>query len=335
MARNIHWGYGFRSAASRRDAEHAPSPPARRLRHQLRRAGVTTSLEEETVRASLHAVTAQLYRDIPTGVGSSTPSRASPAPSCTTLLTQGARWAVKRGFAARPTTRSAARRAAGSRAPTRAPSASGARLRGSDQLGTLGSGNHFLEVDRVAEIYDPAPRRRSARAREGGAPDPLRISRGLGYQVCDEFLAELTPRLASFGPTTRRCRTGSSPARRRRARRGGATSARCRRRPTSRGRTGQVMTGLAVRALLHALRISERDLGARVLYDVCHNVAKHEEHEVDGVRRRVIVHRKGCDRAFAPAIRGSPRRTAPSDSPSSSRETWGATPTCSPGRTRR
>jgi tRNA-splicing ligase RtcB len=62
----------------------------------------------------------------------------------------------------------------------------------------------------------------------------------------------------------------------------------------------QVMTGLAVRALLHALQVSERELGAHLLYDVCHNVAKHEEHEVDGVRRRVLVHRKGATRAFGP-----------------------------------
>jgi tRNA-splicing ligase RtcB len=66
----------------------------------------------------------------------------------------------------------------------------------------------------------------------------------------------------------------------------------------------QVMTGLAVRALLHALGVSERELGARLLYDVCHNVAKHEEHEVEGVRRRVLVHRKGATRAFGP---GDPR----------------------------
>jgi len=66
----------------------------------------------------------------------------------------------------------------------------------------------------------------------------------------------------------------------------------------------QVMTGLAVRALCHALRISERDLGARLVYDVCHNVAKLEDHVVDGRPRRLLVHRKGATRAFGP---GDPR----------------------------
>ena len=97
----------------------------------------------------------------------------------------------------------------------------------------------------------------------------------------------------------------------------------------------QVMTGLAVRALLHALGISERDLGARVLYDVCHNVAKLEEHEVDGARRRVLVHRKGATRAFGPGTPASRRPTAPSASRCSSPATWAATRTCSqapPGR---
>jgi tRNA-splicing ligase RtcB len=70
----------------------------------------------------------------------------------------------------------------------------------------------------------------------------------------------------------------------------------------------QVMTGLAVRAIVRALDLSERELGARVLYDVCHNIAKVEEHEVDGAARTVLVHRKGATRCFAP---GDARVPAP------------------------
>jgi tRNA-splicing ligase RtcB len=183
-----------------------------------------------------------------------------------------------------------------------------ARLRGSDQLGTLGSGNHFLEVDRVAEVYDAA-----AAEAFGLVPGKVALqihsgSRGLGYQVCDDFLAELTPRLAAFGPDYAALpdrQLACAPAASEEGRRYlGAMQAAANFAWANR----QVMTGLAVRALLHALRISERDLGARLLYDVCHNVAKHEEHEVDGVVRRVLVHRKGATRAFGP---GDPRVPAP------------------------
>jgi tRNA-splicing ligase RtcB len=269
---------------------------------------VTTALEEEAVRSRLHAVTAQLYRDVPTGVGA---SHAIPRLSDAELdevLAHGARWAVKRGFAAAPD--DAERCEEGGRLAGADPGAVSerARLRGADQLGTLGSGNHFLEVDRVAEIYDA-----DAAEAFGLAPGRVALqihsgSRGLGYQVCDEFLAELTPRLASFGPDYAAlpdrqlaCAPATSAEGRRYL---GAMQAAANFAWANR----QVMTGLAVRALLHALRASERELGARVLYDVCHNVAKHEEHEVEGVRRRVIVHRKGATRAFGP---GDPRVPAP------------------------
>jgi len=183
-----------------------------------------------------------------------------------------------------------------------------ARQRGCDQLGTLGSGNHFVEVDRVAEIYDEA-------AAEAFGLWPGRVaiqvhsgSRGLGYQVCDEFLAELAPRLASFGPDYAQLpdrQLACAPVRSDVGRRYlGAMQAAANYAWANR----QVMTGLAVRALLHALGISERELGARLLYDVCHNVAKHEEHQVDGVARRVLVHRKGATRAFGP---GDPRVPSP------------------------
>jgi tRNA-splicing ligase RtcB (3'-phosphate/5'-hydroxy nucleic acid ligase) len=133
-------------------------------------------------------------------------------------------------------------------------------------------------------------------------------SRGLGYQVCDDFLAELTPRLAAYGEDYARlpdpqlaCAPIASDAGERYL---GAMQASANFAWANR----QVMTGLAVRALLHALRISEGDLGARLLYDVCHNVAKLEDHEVDGRVRRVLVHRKGATRAFGP---GDPRVPAP------------------------
>ena len=307
---DIHWGYGFPiGGVAAVDAERGAVSPGG-VGYDIN-CGVrllTTGLEADALRPALHAAVAQLYRDIPTGVGA---SRAIPALSDRELdevLAGGARWAARRGFAAAPD--DADRCEEGGRLAGADPSAvsARARTRGADQLGTLGSGNHFLELDRVAEIFDPA-----AAEAFGLLPGRVAIqihsgSRGLGYQVCDEFLAELARRRGELGPEYAdlpdpqlACAPIGSEVGRRYL---GAMQAAANFAWANR----QVMTGLAVRALLHALRIPERELGARVLYDVCHNVAKLEEHEVDGAPRRVLVHRKGATRCFGP---GDARVPAP------------------------
>jgi tRNA-splicing ligase RtcB len=304
---DIHWGYGFPiggvAAVDAEDGAVSPGGVGYDINCGVRL--VTTGLEEETIRAKQHAVTAQLYRDIPTGVGASKAIPRLSEDDLDEVLSQGARWAVRHGYAA--ASDDAERCEEGGRLAGADPSAVShrARTRGSDQLGTLGSGNHFLEVDRIAEVYDEAvagvfglvPGRVAVQIHSG--------SRGLGYQVCDEFLAELGPRLASFGegyarlpdPQLACAPVGSEPGRRYL----GAMQAAANFAWANR----QVMTGLAVRALRHALGASDREISPRVLYDVCHNVAKFEEHAMDGgERRRVLVHRKGATRAFGP---GDPR----------------------------
>jgi tRNA-splicing ligase RtcB len=307
---DIHWGYGFPiGGVAAVDAEEgAVSPGGVGYDVNCGVRVLTTALDEDAIRPRLHDVAAQLYRDVPTGVGA---SHAIPRLSDGDLhdvLAQGARWAVRRGFAA--ASDDAERCEEGGRLAGADPAAVSdrARERGADQLGTLGSGNHFLEVDRVAEVYDEA-----AAEAFGLVPGTVAIqihsgSRGLGYQVCDESLAALGPRLASFGPDYAAlpdrqlaCAPIRSDAGRRYL---GAMQAAANFAFANR----QVMTGLAVRALLHALRIPERELAARVLYDVCHNVAKMEDHEVDGAVRRVLVHRKGATRCFGP---GDPRVPLP------------------------
>jgi tRNA-splicing ligase RtcB (3'-phosphate/5'-hydroxy nucleic acid ligase) len=307
---DMHWGYGFPiGGVAAVDAEHgAISPGGVGYDINCGVRVVTTGLHADELRPKLHGVVAQLYRDIPTGVGSSAAIPRLTGDELDGVLAEGARWAVQRGFAA--ASDDAERCEEGGRLDGADPAtvSARARQRGSDQLGTLGSGNHFLEVDRVAEIYDPV-----AAERFGLLPDHVAImihsgSRGLGYQVCDDFLAEIGPRLASFGEDYAAlpdrqlaCAPATSELGRRYL---AAMSAAANFAWANR----QVMTGLAVRALLHALRVSERELGARLLYDVCHNVAKREDHVVDGRRREVIVHRKGATRCFGP---GDDRVPAP------------------------
>jgi tRNA-splicing ligase RtcB len=303
---DIHWGYGFPiGGVAAMDAEHgAVSPGGVGYDINCGVRVVTTRLEAESLRPRLHQVVAQLFRDIPTGVGSSDAIPRLSDAELDEVLSRGAAWAFGRGYRAASDDLEHCEEGGCLRGADPAAVSHRARQRGADQAGTLGSGNHFLEVDRVAEVYDQA-------AAEAFGLFPGRValqihsgSRGLGYQVCDEALAELTPTMARYGPDYARlpdpqlaCAPIESEAGRRYL---GAMQAAANFAWANR----QVMTGLAVRAVCRAMGASEGDLGARLLYDVCHNIAKFEEHLVGGRPRRVLVHRKGATRAFGP---GDPR----------------------------
>ncbi len=307
---DIHWGYGFPiggvAAVDLDDGAVSPGGVGYDINCGVR--VLTTALPAAELRPRLREAAAQIYRDVPAGVGASHAIPRLDDDALDEVLSQGARWAVRRGFAAASDDAERCEEGGCLRGADPAAVSARARARGADQLGTLGSGNHFLELDEVAEVHD-------AGAAEAFGLSPGQVvvqihsgSRGLGYQVCDETLAALTPRFASFGADYAAvpdrqlaCAPVQSPEGREylAAMQAAANFAWANR---------QVMTGLAARALQRALGLSDRDLGARVLYDVCHNVAKVEEHEVDGARREVLVHRKGATRAFGP---GDPRVPAP------------------------
>ena len=299
---DIHWGYGFPiGGVAAVDLEHgAVSPGGVGYDINCGVRVLTTGLEAAAVRARLHAVTAQLFRDVPTGIGA---SRAIPSltdEELNQVLSQGARWAVKRGFAAASDDAERCEEGGCLRGADPSEVSDRARERGSDQLGTLGSGNHFLEVDEVAEVYDE-----HAAEVFGLVPGAAVVqihsgSRGLGYQVADEAIHRIGSRLASFGPDyaalpDRQLACAPVSSDEGRAYLGAMQSA-----ANFAWANRQVMTGLAVRALQRSLAVSDRELSPRVLYDVCHNVAKVEEHVVDGRARDVLVHRKGATRCFGP-----------------------------------
>jgi tRNA-splicing ligase RtcB len=307
---DVHWGYGFPiGGVAAVDAEHgAVSPGGVGYDINCGVRVITTGLDADEVRPRAHALALQIQRDVPAGVGASSAIPRLSDEELDEVLRDGARWAVRRGFTAAAD--DADRCEEGGRLPGADPSAvsARARARGADQVGTLGSGNHFLEVDRVAEIYDPV-----AAAAFGLLPGALAVqihsgSRGLGHQVCDESLDALARAPARFGPDYARlpdpqlacAPVGSDEGRRYLAAMSAAANFAWANR--------QVMTGLVVRALARVLGLGQAALGARLLYDVCHNVAKLEDHEVDGRPRRTLVHRKGATRAFGP---GDPRVPEP------------------------
>ncbi len=308
---DVHPGYGFPiggvAAVDPEDGAVSPGGVGYDINCGVRL--LSTRVPADEVRPRLHGALAQLFRDVPTGVGASAAIPRLSDRDLDGVLSQGARWAFGRGFAASAADVECCEESGALAGADPAAVSERARERGSDQLGTLGSGNHFLELDVVAEVHDEA-----AALAFGLHPGDLAVqihsgSRGLGYQVCDEAVAALAPRMSRHGPdygaipdAQLACAPVRSPE-------GRAYLAAMAAAANFAFANRQVMTGLAVRALRHALGASDRDLGARLLYDVCHNVAKFEDHAVDGgPPRRVLVHRKGATRAFGP---GDPRVPAP------------------------
>jgi tRNA-splicing ligase RtcB len=169
--------------------------------------------------------------------------------------------------------------------------------RGLSQVGTLGSGNHFLEVQRVARVYD---------AELAGAfglfEDQIVImihsgSRGLGYQICDDYIKRIKPRLRSYGYDLPDVQLAAAPLD---SDEGRAYLGAMRCAANYAWSNRQVMLHSVRETFERVLGIGPRQLGMRLVYDVCHNIAKIEDHLVDGEKRRVCVHRKGATRAFPP-----------------------------------
>jgi tRNA-splicing ligase RtcB len=236
----------------------------------------------------------QIQRDVPAGVGSEGAIATLSERDLDEVLRDGAAWAVRHGYGQEEdlehTEASGCLPGADPRALSRR-----ARERGAPQLGTLGSGNHFAEVQVVDEVLDAR-----AAAAFGLAPGTVTVllhsgSRGLGYQVCDDALAAMHEgarrhRIALPDPQLVAVPIGSPEGKRYlAAMRAAANFAWANR---------QVMMVLIERAMLRVLGGNRKTLGFRLVYDVAHNIAKLEEHECGGERRQVLVHRKGATRAF-------------------------------------
>jgi tRNA-splicing ligase RtcB len=179
------------------------------------------------------------------------------------------------------------------------PSAVGqrAKQRGGPQLGTLGSGNHFIEIQRVAAIYDPDVARTFGLFEGQLAVTIHSGSRGLGHQVCSDYVKSLQGAVHKYNiqlPDRQLvCAPLDSPEGRRYfgAMAGAANYAWANR---------QCMAHLARQSFEEVLAGRVRDFDLYTLYDVAHNIAKIEEHTVDGRATKLCVHRKGATRAFGP-----------------------------------
>lgn len=252
-----------------------------------------SNLTEDDLRPKLKEIVNDLFSSIPSGVGSKGAVKLSHS-QLDEVLVKGVVWAVDNGYG-NPDDSAVCEE--NGQIPNADPNkvSDKARKRGAPQLGSLGSGNHFLEVQRVSEIHDE-----EAASRMGIKEGTITIlihcgSRGFGHQVCSDYLRVSEQALERYGinladrelacvPNT--SEEGESYRKAMFSALNFAWSNR------------QMITHWTRKSFQRVFGQSESDLDMKLVYDVAHNIAKIETHKVDGEQRRLVVHRKGATRAF-------------------------------------
>ncbi|EST35724.1 RtcB family protein [Streptomyces roseochromogenus] len=298
---DIHWGYGFPIggvAATDVDEGGVVSPGGVGFDISCGVRLLAADCDRAELRPALLAVMDGLDRAIPRGAGPGGVWRLDGPRQLERILQGGSRYAVEQGHGEeRDLIRCEDGGAVADADVTRVGPR--ARERGLGQVGSLGSANHFLEVQQVARVYDER-----AAAAFGLAEGQVCVmihcgSRGLGHQICTDHVREMGRAMARYGITVPDRQLACTPVDS----------------PEGRAYLGAMAAaanyGRANRQLLTdaARRVFERAAGVRLslVYDVSHNLAKIETHPVDGTRRRLCVHRKGATRAFPPGHPDLPR----------------------------
>jgi tRNA-splicing ligase RtcB len=261
---------------------------------------VRTGLVRKDVEPKLRDLVRQIYRDVPAGVGSEGAIPRLSKAEARDMLVRGAVWAVERGFGTADDLEAIEDRGVMEGAdPDAVPDR--AYQRGLSQLGTLGSGNHFLEIQYVDEVYLPELATRYGLEKDTVVFAIHSGSRGFGHQICESFLRVLEKAVETYGIRLSDKQLACAPWGSPEAKQYWAAMA-CAANFAWTNR--QVMKGLAERAIARVMGMTVEGLQTRLIYDVCHNIAKVEEHG----GRRVIVHRKGATRAFGPGHPAVPPR---------------------------
>jgi len=294
---DMHWGYGFPiGGVAAFDGETgiiSPGGVGYDINCGVRLA--TTSLVEKEVRPKLEDLVNALYQHIPSGVGSTGSIKLSISEE-KKVLTRGSRWAVQQGFGIDSDLDHTEDGGCMENADPDVVS-NRALERGKKQLGTLGSGNHFLEIGVVEEIYDS----KSAQVFglfEGQVTLLVHSgSRGFGYQVCDDFLAYMTKHVQKLGFELPDRQLACAMVQSKEGIRYYNAMA-CAANYAWANR--QILMHLSSKVFSRVFDIGPKDLELNLVYDVCHNIAKKEKHVIDGKKRLVCVHRKGATRAFPP-----------------------------------
>lgn len=294
---DVHTGYGFSiggvAAFDMKDGIVSPGGVGYDINCGVRL--LRSNLKREEVLPKLSDLVNALYTEVPSGVGSKGKIRLGQN-DMKKLIVKGARWAVEQGFGEAADLE---KTESGGCIEGADPAliSSKAYQRGQSQQGTLGSGNHFLEIQYVDEIYDE----RAANTL-GLFPGYVTLmihtgSRGFGHQVCADFLKVMGKASGKYQIALPDRELACAPINSREARdylaamRAAANYAWANR---------QCIMHWAREAFYRVFTVSPKQLGMTLIYDVAHNIAKIEEHTLNGKNVKLVVHRKGATRAFPP-----------------------------------
>lgn len=312
---DIHWGYGFPigGVAATDFDEGSISPGGVGFDINCGVRLLRTNLTVNDVTPKMKQLVEAMFHNVPSGLGSKGKIRVGDR-EIMEVMERGAQWAIEEGYGRDEDKEFLEEKGA---IPGADPSVVGdkPRKRGMPQVGSLGSGNHFLEVQRVDTILDEE----AAKAMGVTSRDQIMVmihtgSRGLGYQICSDQLKELESNFRRSGPDfvsdkfdvtlpDRQlvCAPVHSDAGQRylKAMKCAANYAWANR---------QLITHWIRESFSQVFGGSSEDYDLGIIYDVAHNIAKEEEHVIDGKRRKVIVHRKGATRAFGPGHPDIPQK---------------------------
>ncbi|GHO82815.1 RtcB family protein [Dictyobacter formicarum] len=293
---DIHWGYGFPvGGVAATDAESGVVSPGG-IGFDIN-CGVrllATDLLRDQIKGSVDRLADELYRNLPSGVGGDGMRLLNEA-EMRKVMTHGARWAIEEGYGVAAdlevTEENGCLHGARPEAVSRQ-----AILRGMKQLGSLGSGNHFCEVQVVDHIYDEKAATALGLAQKGQIVVTIHCgSRGFGHQIAEDYIKLAESKQQKYGFHLVDRQLACLPLQ---------------------SEEGQAYLGAMAcganfawanrQLLMHGVRQAFASVFGRkartkdmpLVYDVCHNIAKMEEYEIDGEMKRVCVHRKGATRAF-------------------------------------
>ncbi len=295
---DIHWGYGFPvggvAAFDINEGVISPGGIGYDINCGVRL--LRTDLELKDVRPKVKDLIDAIFVNVPSGVGSEGKVRLSQG-DLSQVMREGADWAVGKGYGWKEDIERIEAKGCLSDADPSLVSQK-AVSRGVPQLGSLGAGNHFLEVQRVDKIYAPEAGKALGIDHEGQITVMIHTgSRGFGHQIATDYIAEHERAVRKYNIALPDMQLACAPV----SSKEGQSYWKAMCCAANFAWTNRQMIVHWVRQSFEKVFDNSADsMGMKIVYDVCHNIGKIEEHTVGGQRKKVVVHRKGATRAFPP-----------------------------------
>ncbi len=297
---DVHWGYGFPigGVAAFRISDGIISPGGIGYDINCGVRLLRTNFTKEQIKPYIEKLIYSLFHNIPSGVGSTGKLRLS-IEEVKDVLKKGARWAIEHGFGSKEDLEFTEENGCMQEANPYVVSEK-ALNRGKEQLGTLGAGNHFLEIQYVEQIYDE----QTAKV-FGLFKDQLTVlihtgSRGLGYQICDDYIIYLQQAIKKYNISIPDRQLVCAPIDSEEGKRYFSAMAAA---ANYAWANRQIISHWVRKTIMDVLNKSPKEVGLEQIYDVAHNIAKFEEYK----SKKYVVHRKGATRAFPKNSSGIPQ----------------------------